>query len=98
MPLEKSKSNEARERNIEREIAAGKDPKQAAAIGYAVQRKAGGNDVPLTRPHGTPSGRVGDQGFVSRTPYTGSAEDKSGSTKNSRKQTGSHPTHKGGNF
>jgi hypothetical protein len=42
MPLIKSKSNKARGENIKREIEAGKDPKQAAAIGYAVQRKARG--------------------------------------------------------
>lgn len=42
MPLIKSKSNAARERNIKTEIAAGKDPRQAVAIGYSVQRRAGG--------------------------------------------------------
>jgi len=40
MPLIKSASKKAREKNIKREIAAGKDPKQAVAIGYSVQRKA----------------------------------------------------------
>lgn len=40
MPLVKSKSKEARNTNIKREIAAGKPPKQAVAIGYAVQRRA----------------------------------------------------------
>jgi hypothetical protein len=40
MPLEKSPSKKARERNIQREISAGKDPKQAVAIGYSVQREA----------------------------------------------------------
>ena len=40
MPLIKSKSNRARAKNIGKEIAAGKPPKQAAAIGYAVQREA----------------------------------------------------------
>ena len=40
MPLVKSKSIKAREANIKREIAAGKPPKQAVAIGYAVQRRA----------------------------------------------------------
>jgi len=39
MPLEQSGSKEARSRNIKREIEAGKDPKQAEAIGYAVQRR-----------------------------------------------------------
>lgn len=38
MPLEQSGSKEARERNIETEIEHGKDPKQAVAIGYSVQR------------------------------------------------------------
>lgn len=40
MPLKKSKSNKAREENIKKEIEAGKNPKQAVAIGYSVQRKA----------------------------------------------------------
>lgn len=40
MPLVKSASNKARAENIRREIRAGKDPKQAAAIGYSVQRAA----------------------------------------------------------
>lgn len=39
MPLEKSPSKAARQRNIEREIAAGKPIKQAVAIGYSVQRQ-----------------------------------------------------------
>ncbi len=42
MPLEHSRSDAARERNIEREIGAGKPPQQAVAIGYAEQRRAGG--------------------------------------------------------
>ena len=40
MPLIKSGSKEAREKNIAKEIASGKDPKQAVAIGYSVQREA----------------------------------------------------------
>lgn len=40
MPLIQGKSDEARSENIKREIEAGKDPKQAAAIAYSVQRKA----------------------------------------------------------
>lgn len=40
MPLINKPSKAARQKNIEREIAAGKDPKQAVAIGYAVQRRA----------------------------------------------------------
>lgn len=40
MPLSKGKSNKAREQNVKREIAAGKDPKQAVAIAYSEQRKA----------------------------------------------------------
>lgn len=43
MPLVQSSSNEARSENIEREIHAGKDPKQAAAIAYSVQRKNAGD-------------------------------------------------------
>jgi len=40
MPLIKSTTKKARQKNIKREIAAGKPPKQAVAIAYAVQRKA----------------------------------------------------------
>lgn len=40
MPLTKSSSKEALHKNIAREVGAGKDPKQAAAIAYSVQRKA----------------------------------------------------------
>lgn len=40
MPLIEGKSDKARSENIKKEIEAGKNPKQAAAIGYAVQRKA----------------------------------------------------------
>ena len=39
MPLNKSGTKAAREQNIKTEIAAGKPPKQAVAIGYAVQRR-----------------------------------------------------------
>lgn len=38
MPLIHSSSDKARSENIRREINAGKDPKQAAAIGYSIQR------------------------------------------------------------
>lgn len=44
MPLIEGKSDKARSENIATEIKAGKDPKQAAAIGYAVQRKAAHKD------------------------------------------------------
>lgn len=40
MPLEKKPGKKARQRNVEREIAAGKDPKQAVAIAYSVEREA----------------------------------------------------------
>jgi hypothetical protein len=39
MPLVDLSSNKARSQNIRTEIAAGKPPKQAVAIGYSVQRK-----------------------------------------------------------
>jgi hypothetical protein len=39
MPLNKGTSDKAREANIKTEIAAGKPPKQAVAIGYSVQRR-----------------------------------------------------------
>jgi hypothetical protein len=38
MPLEQGKSEGALKQNIATEISAGKDPKQAAAIAYSVQR------------------------------------------------------------
>ena len=40
MPLTKSGSKKAREVNVKREIAAGRDPRQAVAIAYSVQRRA----------------------------------------------------------
>jgi hypothetical protein len=40
MPLTKSSSKKALQSNIRAEIKAGKPPKQAAAIGYSVKRKA----------------------------------------------------------
>lgn len=40
MPLNKSGSEKALHENIATEINAGKDPKQAAAIAYSVQRRA----------------------------------------------------------
>lgn len=40
MPLVKSASNKARQANVKTELAAGKKPRQAVAIAYAVQRRA----------------------------------------------------------
>jgi hypothetical protein len=40
MPLIKSTSKKAIGKNIATEIRAGRDPKQAAAIAYSVQREA----------------------------------------------------------
>lgn len=40
MPLTKSTSKEAFKKNISREVKAGKPPKQAVAIAYAVKREA----------------------------------------------------------
>ena len=40
MPLIHGTSDKAREANIKTEIAAGKDPKQAVAIGYSEQKEA----------------------------------------------------------
>jgi hypothetical protein len=42
MPLIKSKSKQAFQKNVRKEIAAGKPPKQAVAIAYATRRAAGG--------------------------------------------------------
>jgi hypothetical protein len=39
MPLSSGTSKNARQENIETEIGAGKDPKQAVAIGYSKQRE-----------------------------------------------------------
>jgi len=41
MPLVHSRSNKARDANIRTEIAAGRTIKQAVAIGYSEQRRAG---------------------------------------------------------
>ena len=40
MPLIQSKSKEAFRKNVKAELAAGREPKQAVAISYAVQREA----------------------------------------------------------
>lgn len=40
MPLKKGVSDNTREANIKKEIAAGKPPKQAVAIAYSVQKEA----------------------------------------------------------
>lgn len=40
MPLIQGKSDKVREKNIKTEIAFGKPPAQAVAIGYATQRRA----------------------------------------------------------
>lgn len=42
MPLIKSPSQTAFKSNLEKELAAGKPKKQAAAISYAPKRKSGG--------------------------------------------------------
>ena len=40
MPLKKSASKSALQDNIKTEVKSGKEPKQAAAIAYSVQRQA----------------------------------------------------------
>jgi|GEM_PF-1449981 hypothetical protein len=45
MPLIKSESEAAKQKNIQAEISAGKNPKQAVAIAYSVQRAARTNGV-----------------------------------------------------
>lgn len=52
MPLQRSSSKAAREANIKTEIASGKDPKQAVAIGYSVQREAKKKGATHTMPDG----------------------------------------------
>ena len=39
MPLKEETSDKTREQNIDKEISAGKDPQQAVAIGYSVQKE-----------------------------------------------------------
>lgn len=53
MPLIQSGSKAALQKNIQTEIAHGKDPKQSAAIAYSVQRQ---NDAPIVelKPCGIP--------------------------------------------
>ena len=102
MPLKFGKSNATRDINISREIAAGKPPKQAVAIGYSQQRRAGGH-VPHSTPEpGNPMPVKTRAGSNSPMPhhqeYTGSAINKNNDTVNSRKQTGTRPTHNEGDF
>lgn len=40
MPLKKSTSKKAFKENIKKEVAAGKNPKQAVAIAYSEKRRA----------------------------------------------------------
>lgn len=40
MPLKQSSSKKAFDQNVKKEIAAGKNSKQAAAIAYSVKREA----------------------------------------------------------
>lgn len=47
MPLIESGSEKALKENIATEVAAGKDPKQAAAIAYSVQRANDDEYVPM---------------------------------------------------
>lgn len=49
MPLIKSATKEARQKNIRKEIAAGRPPKQAVAIGYATQRAAAAKKAAKTK-------------------------------------------------
>jgi hypothetical protein len=51
VPLEKSKSKGAFERNIKREIGAGKPQKQAVAIAYS-EKRAAGKSGKVRRPQG----------------------------------------------
>lgn len=57
MPLDRGKSKHARQRNIETEIAAGKPPKQAVAIAYAMQRRAKSLPEQMHQ-HLTPKGKL----------------------------------------
>jgi hypothetical protein len=48
MPLTKSTSKQAFQKNVKTEIAAGKPPKQAVAIAYAT-KKAAATKKPMTK-------------------------------------------------
>jgi hypothetical protein len=50
MPLIQGKSEKTLGKNIGKEIGAGKDPKQAAAIAYSVQRKNKDAVIPKATP------------------------------------------------
>jgi hypothetical protein len=59
MPLIKSPSKKAIGKNIATEIRAGKDPKQAAAIAYSVQREAKKKDTgPKAAVKGRPANKT----------------------------------------
>jgi len=49
MPLTKSTSPAAFRKNVKAEIAAGKPPKQAVAIAYAVKRTAASKPAPKSK-------------------------------------------------
>jgi len=49
MPLIKSATKAAREKNIKTEIARGRPVKQAVAIGYSTQRAAAGKKAAKTK-------------------------------------------------
>ena len=50
MPLIKSTTKSAFTKNIKKEIAAGKPPKQAVAIAYATKRAAGAKSAKAATP------------------------------------------------
>lgn len=102
MPLKKGTSNATREENIKREIEAGKDPRQAVAIGYSVQREAAKHN-PHSKPEpGNPmpfTSRAGSNSPIPHhAPYKGSSINKTSETVDSHKQTGTRPTHRNGDF
>jgi hypothetical protein len=49
MPLIKSSSDTALKRNISKEIASGRPPRQAAAIAHSIQREAQGKKASTAR-------------------------------------------------